>query len=316
MEIPVLALKKRKLGSTGIELTEYTLGTWGLFAESYGPVFPEQKTRTLQMAIEQGVRAFDMAPVWGQDGESERAVREAVGSRRDEMVYITRAGLVPGEFGFKTDFSAEGLRAQCEASLARLGTDRIDVWLLHNAHEADLRSEEAKETAEALVREGKVRAWGASVAHIDDARAALEAGAQVLCVPFHMLSPRLVWDLEPDLRARGVGLLARSVLCHGLLSGRWTSHKRFAPDDHRSGRWSPEALGARIDQVEARRFLLHGPVLTMAQAAHRFVLAHDVVSSVIVGSRSPGQVEASVMPNVTEPYLPEADLERLRRMSE
>jgi aryl-alcohol dehydrogenase-like predicted oxidoreductase len=309
-------LKTRKLGNTGIDITEVTLGTWGLFAEAYGQVFPEQQVRTLEVALEQGVRAFDMAPVWGEDGQSESAVAKAVGTRRDEMLYITRAGQVQHEHGLEPSFGAESLRKQCEQSLKRLQTSHLDVWLLHNPREADLRRDETTATAEALVREGKVRAWGASVSNRDDAQAALDAGVQVLCVPFHLLAPRIVWDLESDLLARRVGLLARSTLGHGLLAGRWTSRKRFPPEDHRTSRWSPEALGERVEQLNARRFLLRGPVLTLAQAAQRFVLAHDAVSSAILGARTPGQVEASVHPYTGDPYLPPEDLLRLRQMTE
>ena len=95
-------IKTRKLGKTGIDVTELALGSWGLCAESYGKVFPEQRLRTFARAIEQGIRVFDMAPTWGEDGESEREVAEAVGTRRNEMVYITRAGLVPGEHSIDT----------------------------------------------------------------------------------------------------------------------------------------------------------------------------------------------------------------------
>lgn len=308
-------IKTRPIGNTGIELTEVTLGTWGLFSQAYGHVFPEQQTRTLESALTHGIRSFDMSPTWGVDGQSERAVAAAVGDRRNEMVYITRAGMVPSDDGYSADFSAQALRGSCESSLARLSTDRIDVLLLHNPSEADLRREETREVAEELVRAGKIRAWGASVSRLDEAQAALDSGAQVLCLPFHLLAPRLVWDLESDLRARRVGLLARSALAHGLLAGRWSGRKRFAPDDHRAQRWSTEALTERVEQLNERRFLQHGPVLTMAQASQRFVLAHDVVSSLVLGARTPGQVDAST--DVGEaPYLPAEDLTRLRGMNE
>ncbi len=309
-----MTIRTRPLGSTGISITELSVGTWGLFAGSYGHVFPEQQQRTLESAIADEIRSMDMAPVWGEDGACERAVAEAVGELRDEFVYITRAGLVAGEGGLARDFSEKNLRAQCEGSLTRLKTDRIDVWLLHNPEEADLRREETRSTAEALLHEGKIRAWGASVSHLDEARAALEAGAQVLCLPFHMLQPHILWDLEPDLNARKVGVLARSGLAHGLLAGRWAKRKRFAPDDHRSERWSQEALGERVEQVNARRFLVRDPVVTMSQAAQRFVLAHEVVSSLVLGPRLPAHIEAALYALNPLPYLPESDLLRLRSM--
>jgi aryl-alcohol dehydrogenase-like predicted oxidoreductase len=309
-------LKTRPLGNTGIELTELTLGTWGLFARAYGHVFPEQQDRTLETALKHGIRSFDLSPTWGEEGQSERAVAAAVGDRRNDMVYITRAGMVATDGAWSPDFSPSALRTSCERSLSRLATDRIDVWLLHNPSEGDLRREETAALAEALLQEGKIRSWGASVSRLDEAQAALDAGAQVLCLPFHLLAPRLVWDLEADLRARRVGLLARSTLGHGLLAGRWTARKRFTPDDHRTHRWSPEALAERVEQLNERRFLQQDPVLTMAQAAHRFVLAHDVVTSLVLGARTASQVEASLDAAGAVPYLPPEDLNRLRGMNE
>src|SRR5688500_16319579 len=137
----------RKLGNTGIEIGELALGTWGLCADAYGKVFDEQRAHTLARALEQGVRTFDMAPCWGPNGLSERAVAEAVCERRGECTYITRAGKVEHEdLGLVSDFSALGLYKSCQDSLARLRTDRIDILLLHNPSEAELRNEETRAT--------------------------------------------------------------------------------------------------------------------------------------------------------------------------
>lgn len=307
-------LPTRKLPTTAIELSELTMGTWGLGAESYGRVFPEQRAHTLTRALDLGVRSFDMAPCWGDDGLAERAVAEAVGSRRDQVTYITRAGKTRNEHGLASAFSATELRSSCEGSLQRLGTDRIDVWLLHNPSEAELRSEEVRATAESLVSEGKVRVWGASVCQEEDARAALEVGAQVLCLPFNLLTPRAFWDIEADCRARNVGVLARSLLMYGMLAGRFGPKKRFGPDDHRARRWSPEALAERVRQTnELRDYLLDGPALNVTALALRFVLAHDTVSSAVVGPRTAGQLESLITCVEGEgPALPSAQLELLR----
>lgn len=306
-------LPTRKLPGDAIALSELTMGTWGLCAESYGRVFAEQRAHALARALSLGVRSFDMAPCWGDDGLAERAVAEAVGTRRDEVTYITRAGKVRGDHGLASAFSAAELRAACEGSLRRLGTDRIDVWLLHNPSEAELRSEELRSCAEALLSEGKVRAWGASVCHEEDARAALEVGAQVLCLPFNLLAPRGFWDVEAACRARNVGVLARSVLMYGMLAGRFGPRKRFGPDDHRARRWSPEALGERVRQTNELRDYAHGPALNVAALALRFVLAHDVVCSAIVGPRSAGQLEVLITHiEGAPPALPPEQLELLR----
>lgn len=308
-------IQTRKLGKTGIALSVLGLGTWGLCAESYGKVFPEQRTRTLARALDQGLRVFDMAPFWGDDGASESEVRTLVGTRRDEMVYITRAGITVHDIGPELAFDAKSLTAQCEASLSRLSTDHIDVWLLHEPREADVRSEETRECVEALRKAGKVRAWGVATSQIDVARAAMECDAQVLCLPFNLHRPQLVWDVSTDATARGVGIMARSVLLHGLLAGRWNKNKRFAPDDHRSQRWHAEALGERVQQTTDLRFLVHGDTLSLASAAQRFVLAHEAVSCALIGPRTPGQVEACVNALGSGVMMSQEDLERVRALS-
>lgn len=303
--------KMRKLGKTELELSALTMGTWGLFAESYGPVFPEQQVATLQRALDQGITTFDMAPTWDLDATSELSVAKAVGDRRAEVTYITRVGLVREEQGDQLlpAFSAEQLRAQCEGSLRRLGTDHIDVLLLQHPSTEALRDDSLRATMETLVSEGKVRAWGASVSHVDDARAALVTGAEVLCVPFNMLQPDIVWDIASECRERGVGLLARSVLLHGLLAGRWGEKKRFTPDDHRMHRWSHEALAARVRRANELKNRIAATAPTMLPLALQFVLAHDDVASAVFGPRTPAEVVSAVEALIHDLSLSVVDLQ-------
>ncbi|MET0285764.1 MAG: aldo/keto reductase [Polyangiales bacterium] len=302
--------KKRKLGRTGLEVDELTVGTWGLFTESYGRVFPEQQSATLQRAIDQGLTSFDMAPTWGDEGDAEKAVATAVGTRRDEMTYITRVGRVQGEHGLTTAFSPDLIRAQVESSLQRLSTDRIDVLLMqHPSIDDTLRDDSVRETLDALKTEGKLRAWGASVSHVDDARAALVTGSQVLCVPFSMVTPDIVWDIQSECREAGVGILGRSVLLHGMLSGRWGERKRFAAEDHRTQRWSSEALAARVKMAEEFKQRTAPGASNMSSLALQFVLTHDDVASAVFGPRTPAQVVAAVEGIANDMMLSPVDLQ-------
>ena len=307
-----MTLKTRKLGNTGLELSELTMGTWGLCAESYGRVFQEQQVATLTRAVDQGITTFDMSPTWGDDGVSETSVAAAVGDRRDRMIYITRVGHVVAEDGVVEAFAAKNLRQQCEASLKRLATDRIDVLLLqHPSIDRHLRDDGVHHMLQQLKSEGKVRAYGASVSNVDDARAALVTGAEVLCLPFNMLQPELVWDVASECREKGVGILARSVLLHGLLSGRWGEKKRFTPDDHRMHRWSPEALAARVRQAVDYKNRISTDVPSMATLAIHFALAHDDVTSALVGPRTPAQVVAATESLASQVTLSPVDLQFL-----
>jgi aryl-alcohol dehydrogenase-like predicted oxidoreductase len=289
------SLLTRNVPRSDIALSELTLGTWGLCADAYGRVYPEQRQHTLQRALELGVKSFDMAPVWGEGGLAESAVAEAVGERRKEFVYITRAGKVRREHGLDSDFSTAALRASCEASLGRLKTDYLDVFLLHNPSDAELRHDETRAAVAQLQSEGKLRLWGACVSSEEDARAALEVGAQVLCIPFNLLSPSTFWDIEGLCTAQNVAVLARSVLMYGMLAAHFGAQKRFASEDHRAQRWSYDALKERVRQTnELRDHLYGGPSLSVLSLAVRFVLSHEAVTSAIIGPRTPTQVETLV----------------------
>ncbi|MDB4988047.1 MAG: aldo/keto reductase [Myxococcaceae bacterium] len=303
-------LKSRKLGSTGLMLSELTMGTWGLYAESYGRSFPEQQSATLARAIDQGITTFDMSPTWGDEGASESAVAAAVGDRREQMVYITRVGQVQGEGGVAHAMSAKELREQCEASLKRLATDRIDVLLLqHPSIDNHLRDDAVHGALQALKQEGKIRAFGASVSHVDDARAALVTGAEVLCVPFNMLQPDIVWDLASECHEKGVGILARSVLLHGLLSGKWSEKKRFALDDHRAHRWSHDAIAVRVRKALEYKNRISAEVPSMATLALQWVLSHDDITSAVFGPRTPAQVVAATDSLASQVALSPTDLQ-------
>lgn len=303
-------MKKRSLGSTDIEVSEITLGTWGLAAESYGPVTDEVFEATVKAALEEGVTTFDMAPLWG-DGRGEKLVGRVVGAKRDEVVYVTRAGAVVDGGELKRRFDRESLVKDCEGSLERLGTDRIDVWLLHMPFEDVYEQEEWKKAIEELKTAGKIRAWGVAVTDDDQARLAMGAGAQALCLPYNILHGDVLHDLAGDIATAKCGVLARSPLLHGILSGRWFEDRRFVEGDHRRDRWTAESLRERIRHVNMLRFLVHDQVRNMVSASIRFVLSNSVVSTAVSGARNVSQIEEVARSADGPPYLAESDMMRL-----
>lgn len=305
-------VNRRKLGSSSIEVSELALGTWGLATGSYGPISPQTFEQCIAHALASGINTFDMAPAWG-DGESECAVGRATRTRREECVYITRAGQERDPSGrFRAAFDREALTRSCEESLARLETDIIDVWLLHQPGHAYLTSTEPREVGERLKREGKIRAWGASVNTAEQARAAVTAGAEVVCLVYNLLNGDDLHDVGAELAQAGTGVLTRSVLNYGLLAGRWKEVRTFPAGDHRAQRWDLPTLRQRIRQVEMLRFLVHDEVTSMTSAALRFALANHLVSSAILGAHSTAQIdEACAAVQSTPPYISEEDMMRL-----
>lgn len=306
-------MRKRTLGRTDVKLSEVSLGTWGLASPAYGTRGPQQFQQTVERALEAGVSTFDMAPTWG-DGESERLVGQWTRSRRDEVEYVTRCGAVQGEEGLVMRYDPAVLKKDCEASLSRLGTDRLDLLLLHNPDEETLRREDWREAMRSLKEEGKIRAWGVSAGDAGAAARAITAGAEALCIVYNLFLDSDLHDLSGELGVTGCGILARSPLAYGLLSGRWSAYRQFPEGDHRRDRWSEQALRARVEQVHGLRFLVHGNVPSMAAAAIRFVLSNALVTTAIVGARTAAQIATAADCSVEPPHLPEDDLAKLPRV--
>jgi aryl-alcohol dehydrogenase-like predicted oxidoreductase len=195
-----------------------------------------------------------------------------------------------------------------------LQRERIDCLLLHNPSLQAVQNPELREFCEELRAQGRITAWGVSAGTTDVGRAAIEAGAQVLELAYNIFRTRELNELERDITQHDVGVLARSVLAHGLLSGFWPHDKQFVSGDHRNERWSNDELKNRIVQLNALR-AMHSPELpTIRAVALRFVLFHARVSSVVLGPRSCLQLDQLVREaGKGPPYLDPFNFHQLRQ---
>jgi aryl-alcohol dehydrogenase-like predicted oxidoreductase len=309
------AMQSRSVGRTDVRVSEIALGTWGLAEQSYGPVDPMRFDETVKAAIEKGVTTFDLAPLWG-DGEGERRVGKILSEAKGDFVVASRGGARRKDGKIQTGFATDDLIADCEGSLERLGREAIDLWLLHGPGEGVLlkEAEQWKAAIEKLEQDGKIRAWGASVGGAEEARLAIAAGAKVLCLPYNLLRPKELDDLTSDLRTAGCGVMVRSPLMYGLLSGQWNAQRHFPNNDHRRERWTPAMFVERVRHVDSFRFLVDGEIGDMATAAIRFVLQHSAVSCALVGARSPYQISAAVEAAKGPPYLRDEVIARIARV--
>jgi aryl-alcohol dehydrogenase-like predicted oxidoreductase len=304
-------MKQRKLGDSEVELSEISLGTWGLASDAYGRSDPKRFREVVDKALELGITTFDLAPLWG-DGTAEEVVGEAVKEKREEVQLVTRAGARWNGSALDLDTSPEAIEKDCERSLERLGAETIDLWLLHEPKDELWLRDDWREVVEKLKKEGKIRAWGATASTADSARMAVSGGADAICITYNMIASDDLHDLSGEISKANCGVLARSPLMHGLLAGRWAEYRSFPRTDHRRDRWSSQALRARIRQIDKLRFLVHGNVASLAEAALRYVLANSLVTSAVVGARTQAQVESAVAASVEEPpYLPDDDLVKI-----
>jgi aryl-alcohol dehydrogenase-like predicted oxidoreductase len=305
-------MRKRPLGKTGLVVSELALGTWGLSGDAYGPVAEPDAEIVLRRAVHMGITTFDTADAYGA-GRMERLLGK-LATEHPELVVVTKGGIDRTVEPPRRLFSADYLRSAVERSCKRLGKDALQVFLLHNPSPSAIDSGAAVYALEDLKREGKIEHWGVSAGNDEVARLAIDRGAEVVELAYNLTHPEDLHRISGDVMVSGCGVLARSVLAHGLLAGMWSNEREFIDGDHRAERWTREELEKRLHQLDAVRFLVKGDVHTMRAAAVRFALSHHLVSSVILGPRTRDQLEQLVRETGSGPrYLPDADLRALPR---
>lgn len=304
-------MRTRRLGKTDLTVSELGLGTWGLSGDGYGPVAEPEQDQVIDRALTLGIRLFETSDAYDR-GAMEKRLGERLPAG-DSVCVVTRIGTDREVHPPRKRFDRAYLEAAFEKSRARLRRDVVDVVLLHNPVLETMRSAEAADTLEALKARGVVRAWGVSAGAVDVARAAIEKGAAVLSLQYHALFSSDLAALEEDITKNDVGVLARSVLAHGLLTGYWSLQRGFAHGDHRADRWTADDLRRRIMQLPALRSLVGGDIPTMRSVALRFALSNEHVSSVLLGPRNVIQLDQLVRESGREPpYLTPAQLDKLR----
>jgi aryl-alcohol dehydrogenase-like predicted oxidoreductase len=287
-------MRTRRLGRTGFLVSELGLGTWPLAGEgpviNYGTVDERQALAVLQAYVDRGGNFIDTARAYNN---AEAVVGRFLrgGGIRERIVLASKT--VAGEAAE----TVPRIREDLEASLRTLGTDHVDVYFLHHPPEDPGVMARALDAMETLRREGKIRAIGASIkgANVTEATerladAYLGSGrVDVLQVVYSVLRQRNRAVIE-KAEAREVGVVVRTALESGLLTGAYRPGHVFAGNDHRA-RYDR----ARLEHVlraaaELRQFAVGPPYRTLPQVALRFSLQPAGVSCLIFGAQSAAEV--------------------------
>jgi len=314
-----------RLGERGPEVSRVGFGAWAIGGLDWGPTDDAASAAALGQALDDGVRLFDTADVYGR-GHSEELVARAVRGR-DDVLVATKAGndfynaTAEDDHGYgpiRSNTDREFLVFAAEQSLRRLGVDRLDLLQLHSPPTELLERDDPWDALAQLRREGKVRFAGWSVASFKETEQAylLERHADlidVVQVRYNLLEREAEHELLPKALELGIGVIVRIPLLFGLLTGKFTRETRFGTGDHRRFNLEPGKLARYLDELEALQWLFAAfPQQSRAQVSLRFCLSHPACHVVIPGGKTRAQVAENDAAGSLGP-LPDDVLARLAR---
>ena len=318
-----MTLPTRALGSSGPEITRVGFGAWAIggggWSFGWGPQDDDASIAAMRHAIERGVNWIDTAAVYGL-GHSEELVGRLLRSmpREDHPFVFTKCGLIWDEQNpmdeNKRVLGPDSIRRECDASLRRLGVDRIDLYQFHWPGDDGTAIEDSWSAMERLVEEGKVRLAGVSnfdVTLLDRCEAIRHVDS--LQPPFSLIRRDTGASQIPWCAVHGTGVIVYSPMQSGILTDRFSVERveAMAPDDWR--RRSPQFQEPALSRNLALRDAL-GPIArrhdtSVAAVAVAWTIAWQGVTGAIVGARSPEQVDGWIDAGRLE--LSAADLDEI-----
>jgi aryl-alcohol dehydrogenase-like predicted oxidoreductase len=286
-------MKTRRLGKTGFEVSEISLGTWQVGGR-WGSGFDDAAAeRILNAAIDAGVNFIDTADVY-EDRRSEAAVARVVRSRSERVYVATKCGRFLSPHVAEA-YTPEALRGFVEASLRNTGFEALDLIQLHCPPTEVYYRDEVFALFDKLRDEGKILRLGVSVEKVEEAIKAIEyPNVATVQIIFNMFRQRPAELFFPLAAERDVGVIVRVPLASGLLTGRYSRRTTFGPRDHRTFNregaafdkgetFSGVPFETGLDAVDRIKALFPGRD-NLAPTAIRWILGFDAVSTVIPGA--------------------------------
>jgi aryl-alcohol dehydrogenase-like predicted oxidoreductase len=276
-----MGMRKRKLGRTGLEVSELGLGCMGM-SEFYGARNDAESIATIHRAVDRGIDFFDTADTYGPF-VNEELVGKALRDRRDKVIIATKFGNVRTPSGSYVGVSGrpEYVRAALEGSLQRMGIDHVDLYYQHRV-DPDVAIEDTIGAMADMVRMGKVRYLGLSeAAALSIRRANAIHPIAALQTEYSLFCREPEGDILRTARELGIGFVAYSPLGRGLLTGAYRGPQDFDAEDRRPlfPRFQGENFSKNLALVEAIAEVARQRQATSAQVALAWVLGRgaDVV---------------------------------------
>ncbi|MDQ3912438.1 MAG: aldo/keto reductase [Actinomycetota bacterium] len=292
----------RRLGSTGLEVSEVGYGAWGIGKDAWLGAEDDESIRALHRAIDLGLNFIDTALVYGE-GHSEMLVGRVV-RERDETVYVaTKVPPTnrewPARPGLRVEevFPGSYVKECTETSMKNLGLETIDVQQLHVWQDEWVGEGDWIEAVEDLKKEGKIRFFGVSINDHEPENAVklIETGVvDTVQVIYNVFDQSPEDELLPVCLERGVGVIVRVPFDEGGLTGRVTPGTEFEEGDFRNEYFRGDRKREVYERVQRIAEDLGVEVDEVPGIALRYVLSHPAVSTVIPGMRSMRNVERNI----------------------
>ena len=295
-------MRYKKFGNSDLETSAIGFGGWPMGSGHYGSFDEQQVIRAIHRSIELGVTLFDTAAIYGW-GEGEKLLGRAIAGRRDEIVLVSKGGLVWDQPGLDgkvrpRDSSKETLAKGLDESLSRLGVDHLDLLLIHWPDEERPMSEPMEAFAE-FQKQGKIRYGGVSNHSPQQMAECLEVFPIITNqVGYHLFDLRTEPEIIPFCRDNGIGIMAYGSLAHGLLTGTMTPETTFEDDDWRRGLsafgqplFQGQHFLDNLKKVDRLKEIAADRGFSVAQLALAWVASEPTVSTALVGTRRPDEME-------------------------
>lgn len=296
-------MKYRKLGCTGIEISEVGFGAWGIGGHLWQDSHDDESLQALDRAIDLGVNFIDTAIAYGE-GHSERLIARVLKSHLDKRIYVATK-VNPKNYAWPAKkgsdvrevFPKSYIVERTEKSLKSLGVERIDLQQLHVWNDEWVDTDEWRSAFEKLRREGKVWHFGISINdHQPENSLKMIDTGEVASVQviYNIFDQSPEKALFPKCQEKKIGVIVRVPLDEGSLTGAITEQTTFPPDDFRTRYFRGDRKKQVVERVGKLRKLLNDEAKSLPELALRFVLSHSAISTVIPGMRKLKNVEANI----------------------
>lgn len=294
-------MRYRKLGKSGIQVSEIGFGAWTIGLDWWGKkIDDDESIRMLKRAYDLGINFYETADMYG-NGKSEKLISQAFKGIRNDVVYSTKWGYDMygakqiGHSELPQNHNSSFLRVALEQSMSRLQTDFIDVYSLHNPKMEAVKNDLLFNALDKLVSEGKIKghgvALGPAIGWQEEGQYALE-NRNITCLQtvYNLLEQDPGRSFIDISRKQNVGIMVRVPDASGVLTGKVTDKTVFDRNDHRSNRkkeWIIEAM----KKIEKLKPIADEKGWNISQLAIKFLLSQKEISVVLPTATSIAEIE-------------------------